>query len=207
MNINEINKVRAININQLVGEVKADGTFKEILDAVMEGKIVPLINDRGDIIGGSYNMPAKDLIEDNVNKIRFERRYAFKPIMSWVCKALEIMVKPETQVYGIQEVREEGDDISVILSNGEVIVVSEAAHEDAPADDGDGELPTRVCLDDYDLDPLDSDRAIKRVLKKEFGHFLAKGFNVTDNLHWDDDAGWVLIDIKWGRKASASELN
>lgn len=208
MNINELNKIHPINIEARVGEVEADGTFEEILNAVLEGKIEPIVNNAGDIIGGSYNMPATDLVEDNINQIRFERRYWGKPLMTWMEKSLQLKVDPKVEVYGIKEVVEDGDDIKVVLNNNEEIVVSEKMEYH---NDHEDDLPDEIYLhEDLNMEhPSDaSQREIRKAVKNTYGYFLARSYNVEDNLHYDRDAeDWVLKDIEWGRKASDNELD
>lgn len=207
MNINDLNQIKSVNLDQRVGEVKADGTFKELFDAVMDNTLIPLVDNAGNILGGSFSMPAKDLIEDNINHVRFERRYATKPLMSWFYKALELKVNPEVQIYGVKEIVENGEDVKVILNNGKEIVVSEAINYSNYADEEDI-LPTTIYLEeDLDIDPDLPTREIRRLIKNEYGYFLARDYDLQNHMDYDDDHGWALYNVSWGRKARENELD
>ena len=216
MNINDLNKIHPINIEARVGEVEADGTFKEILNAVLEGKIEPIVNNVGDIIGGSYNMPATDLVEDNINQIRFERRYWGKPLMSWMEKSLQLKVDSKVEVYGIKEVVEDGDDIKVILNNDEEIEISKKVNYNYDDDENENSLPEEIYLyRDLEIEDgipsimaFNSARDIRKAVKNTYGYFLAKSYDVEKNLDYDEKSDdWILKNVQWGRKASENELD
>lgn len=213
MNINNLNQIKTVNLDQRVGEVKADGTFKELFDAVMDNILIPLVDNAGNILGGSFSMPAKDLVEDNINRVRFEMRYATKPLMSWFYKALELKVNPEVQVYGVKEIVENGEDVKVVLNNGKELVVSEAMdypdsmHGPDSTNEEDN-LPTTIYLEeDLDIDPDLPTREIRRLIKNEYGYFLARDYNLQAHVDYDDDHGWALYNVRWGRKARENELD
>lgn len=215
MNINDLNKIKTVNLDQRVGEVKPDGTFKELFDAVMDNTLIPLVDNAGNILGGSFSMPAKDLVEDNINRVRFEMRYATKPLMVWFYKALELKVNPEVQVYGIKEIVENGEDggdVKVVLNNGKELVISEVINYSNCADDDyadeEDNLPTTIYLEeDLDIDPDLPTREIRRLIKNEYGYFLARDYNLQAHVDYDDDHGWALYNVKWGRKARENELD
>ena len=65
MNINELNRIKMVNIEEkLAGVERGTGTFKEILDNVMSGVIIPLTDNSGNIVGMNFDTKVANLIED-----------------------------------------------------------------------------------------------------------------------------------------------
>ena len=204
MNINEFNPIKSINIEAAMNTETGTGTFKEILDKVYSDEIRPLVMNDGTIVGISYDAHTSNHIEDNLEQVKFERRYAGKDVMTWVLKALELKAKNAK----VKTVTEQGDDVKVVLEDGTEIVVSEhySYNDDYDAyEDEDEVLPDEeeIPYDEIDLDDTDDDekisKAVRDWLRNTYDHYLAKGCDL--DIECDDDAEVIYVsNIEWGRK-------
>lgn len=193
-NIFDIFQIKSINIEKATEDVKeGSGTFKELLDDVYAGKIIPLITNNNIMYGISYDAGAASIIEDNIEQLRFEKRYAFHNIIRWVLKALEI--KDNNKV--VANVIENEDEIKVICEDGEEIEIESYVYNYEDPDD-DSELPSDL---DIDIDKLEdmSEKSVKQYLRDTYGRYLARGNKLE--IEYDEAEKCVLVDnIKWGRK-------
>lgn len=221
MNINELNRINYVNIDEATrGEVSGSGTFKEIIDNVYNGKIVPLTNMSGRIIGMSYNVGEQDMIQDNIAQKKFEIRYSGLPIMDWVLKALKLRADGKQ----IAEVIEKSDgEISVTLTTGEVEIIREGTFSydseedyedrdeeecDRDEEEADGELPSEITIDYGEMRYLGgtwNKARIKKYLRNKYKHFLSK-YDSDIIINDDSENREVKVtNIHWGRAMSASE--
>ena len=90
MKCNEINlrELDEINVEQELDSVEAgSGTFEEIKQAIEDGKIGLLKDNEDTLIGISYNS-GKTGVEDTLEGLKFEKRFAGHNVMAYVYKAL-----------------------------------------------------------------------------------------------------------------------
>lgn len=121
MNINELNKIKTINVGKVIDEtVVGSGTFKELLDNVYNETIIPLVDSEGEIVGINYDTKKESLIDDNMEELRFQLKYLDKNIIYWIQKCLELKAKEKEE----PEVEETKDYIKVTLkSNNQSIYI------------------------------------------------------------------------------------
>lgn len=206
MNINELNRIQTINIDKELESVEAgSGTFKEILDKVYDNSIIPIVNNSGEIIGISNSMPVTNIIEDNIEMSKFEKRYRGKDVMKYVLKSLELKARNAR----IEEVVENEDKIIVFLCGGDEVVIEEKIRPETYYGGHDEELPEDLDIEpdelgyteeeirEEDLDILE--RKIKDYLRREYGHYLS-GKDPSPRIEVADDGYIEVYDIKWGRK-------
>lgn len=193
MNINELNRIKVVNIEEAVAGVeRGSGTFKEILDNVMSGVIIPLIDNAGRIIGMNFDTKVENLIQDSIEQRKFEIRYCCKPIMAWVMKALQL--KADGKV--IAEVIDNEEGIKVVTNTGEVIDI-ETYHipntrETAPAE----ELPSEVEIPYGEAE----EATINAYLRNKYNHYLS-GKHEAPTVEFDDENEVIKVsNIHWGRK-------
>lgn len=201
MNINELNPIKTVNIEAAMKTETGTGTFKEILDKVYSDEIRPLVMNDGTIVGISYDAKTTNHIDDNLEQVKFERRYAGKDVMKYVLEALKLKARNAK----INTVNEQGDDIKVVLDDGEVVTISESYNYDMDYDrdnyDYDEEyLPDseEILYDDIDLDG-DISKQVRDWLRNTYDHYLAKGCDLDIECNDDDEIIYVN-NIEWGRK-------
>ena len=204
MNINELNRIKTVNVEEKVAEVVAgSGTFKEILDKVMANEILPIVSNSGNIVGISYDSKVSNLIDDNIAQVAFEKRYRGIDVMSYVLTALTLKADNAQ----IAEVQEDAEGIRVILTNGEVVVVRSYARasEAGPAKVVE-ELPNteEITYDEADACGIEcgpnGDKMVLKHLRDKHNRYLAGGFPAP-TIVYDDDARVIRIsNIIWGRK-------
>lgn len=201
MNINEFNPIKSINIEAAMNTETGTGTFKEILDKVYSDEIRPLVMNDGTIVGISYDAHTSNHIEDNLEQVKFERRYAGKDVMTWVLKALELKAINAK----VKNVIEQGDDVKVVLEDGTEITVSEGYNYDMDYDRDDyhydeEDLPEEeeIPYDEIDIDG-DVSKQVRDWLRNTYDHYLAKGCDLDIECN-DDDAIVYVNNIEWGRK-------
>lgn len=200
MNINELNRIKVVNIEEATAGVeRGSGTFKEILDNVMSGVIIPLIDNAGRIVGINFDSKVENLIQDSIEQRKFEMRYCCKPVMAWCLKALQL--KADGKV--IAEVIENEEGIKVVTDAGEVIdietyYIPTAKETAAPR----VELPTEVEIPYADCEAYDieDDASAIAYLRNEYDHYLS-GKHEPPIVEFDDEAEVVKVtNIHWGRK-------
>ena len=204
MNINELNRIKTVNVEEKVAEVVAgSGTFKEILDKVMANEILPIVSNSGNIVGISYDSKVSNLIDDNIAQVAFEKRYQGINVMDYVLTALKLKADNAQ----IAEVQEDADGIRVILNNGEVVVVRSYSHnsETCPARITE-ELPSEVEItydeaDNYGIEEgPEEDKMTLKYLRDKYGHYLS-GAHPAPTIEYDDEACLIKVsNIHWGRK-------
>lgn len=204
MNINELNRIKTVNVEEKVAEVVAgSGTFKEILDKVMANEILPIVSNSGNIVGISYDSKVSNLIDDNIAQVAFEKRYQGIDVMSYVLTALKLKADNAQ----IAEVQEDEEGIRVILNNGEVVVVRSYAQasEDRPAKVVE-ELPSEVEItyDEADSHSIEEgpeeDKMTLKYLRDKYNHYLS-GAHPAPTIEYDDEARLIKVsNIHWGRK-------
>lgn len=197
MNINELNIIKTINIEEAMNTKRGTGTFKEIIEKVYSDDIRPLVMNDGTIVGISYDSKTGNHADDNLEQIKFERRYSGKPLMEWVLESLKLKARNAK----IAELVEEGNNISVTLTDGEVVVISEDNSKSYDKHIDDEDLPEYVEIpyDELDLDYGEVDSQVKNWLRENYDHYLARGCEIT--IHLNDDDEYVEVDnIQWGRK-------
>lgn len=194
MNINEFNKIKAINIDaEIRGTIPNSGTFKEILDNVMSEVIIPIVNDAGTIIGMSFNTNTDNIIKDCIEQRKFQIRYSGKNVMGWVLKSL--MLKADGK--RISEVIENDEGIKVITDLGEIIDI-EAAYQPRSRAAAE-ELPSEVEIAKEDLrTDIPMLMAVKDYLRNTYNHYLS-GFAEDPTIEEREDIVYVT-NIRWGRK-------
>lgn len=197
MNINELNRIKMVNIEEkLAGVERGTGTFKEILDNVMNGVIIPLTDNSGNIVGMNFDTKVANLIEDSIEQRKFEIRYCCKPVMNWVLKALEL--KADRKV--IAEVIENDEGIKVVTESGEVIDIETYYRPSAASATPTVELPSEVDIAASEIRGDDVMKEIKKYLRNTYNHYLS-GFAgdpvVTAS---EDGETYHVTNISWGRK-------
>ena len=197
MNINELNRIKVVNIEEATAGVeRGTGTFKEILDNVMSGVIIPLVDNAGRIVGINFDSKVDNLIQDSIEQRKFEIRYCCKPVMAWCLKSLQL--KADGKV--IEEVIENEEGIKVVTNTGEVIDIEtyyipntkEPAAERVTLPE-DVEIPYSEC------DAEDEDDVIT-YLRNTYDHYLS-GKHEKPTIDFDDEAEVIKVtNIHWGRK-------
>lgn len=194
MNINELNRINPINIEAAMNGVeRGSGTFKEILDNVMDNIIVPLVDNSGMIVGMSFDTHAESIVQDCIEQMKFEMRYSCKPVMEWVLKSLEL--KADRKV--ISEVIENDEGIKVVTETGEVIEIETYAQTPV-YNRVENALPSEVYIEEDTIENYSMD-AVKKHLRKTYGHYLS-GFDGDPTLELTDDGKLHVTNISWGRK-------
>ena len=198
MNINELNRIKTVNIDEAVaGTERGTGTFKEILDNVMSGNIIPLIDNSGRIIGMSFDTAVTNIVEDSIAQRKFEIRYSCKPVMEWVLKSLEL--KADRKV--IVEVIENEEGIKVVTETGEVIEIATYYRPSAPASAPRVELPSEVDIPGCEIEGwTDELKAIKTYLRETFDHYLSGNAEDPDVEYDEIEDVYHVSNISWGRK-------
>lgn len=197
MNINELNRIKMVNIEEkLAGVERGTGTFKEILDNVMAGVIIPLTDNSGHIVGMNFDTKVENLIEDCIAQRKFEMRYCCKPVMKWVLKALEL--KADRKV--VAEVIENEEGIKVVTDTGEVIDIETyyrpSTREAAPK----VELPGEVDIPASEIRGDDVMAEVKKYLRNTYDHYLS-GFAGDPTVNASEDGEtYHITNINWGRK-------
>lgn len=202
-NINELNRIKFLNIEEHLSQETDPGTFKEILDMVYEDKIIPLIDNAGNILGISVDPGCETILEDSIAQAVFEKRYCCRPVMPWVLKALECKAVGKV----ITRVVEDADtgEVIITLDNGtEEVLIEGIPREELPRsysyDDGAPTSDIRVEVEDLD-DSVDEEIAIARYLRDTYQRYLAKDANPQFTYTYDDvDECYIVNDVKWGRK-------
>lgn len=203
MNINELNRIKTVNIEEAVAGVeRGTGTFKEILDNVMNGVIIPLVDNSGRIVGINFSTNVTNIIEDCIEQRKFEIRYCCKPVMDWALAALTIKADGKA-VAEVIENAEEG--IKVITTAGETITISEPRRVAESHHAAAEELPEEVDIDMDEIEPEDSScqalvKAVKKHLRNTYEHYLS-GFAGDPEIEEDEEEGvYHVSNIHWGRK-------
>lgn len=197
MNINELNRIRTVNIEEKIADVVAgSGTYREILDKVMCDEILPIVSSSGTIVGISYDSKVDNLIDDNIAKIAFEKRYRGKDVMRYVMSALKLKATNAQ----IADVQEDASGIRVILENGEVVVIEERYEPERVERQPAVELPSSVDipLEAFGTEEDVTPRAVKAYLRNKYDHYLS-GEWVDPDIGMDDGVIKVT-NIHWGRK-------
>lgn len=204
MNINELNRIKTVNVEEKVAEVVAgSGTFKEILDKVMANEILPIVSNSGNIVGVSYDSKVSNLIDDNIAQVAFERRYQGIDVMSYVLAALKLKADNAQ----IAEVQEDEEGIRVILNNSEVVVIRSYARSSEPRPERVvEELPNteEISYDEAAACGIEcspnGDKMVLKHLRDKHNRYLAGGLPAP-TIEYDDDARVIRItNIIWGRK-------
>lgn len=196
MNINELNRIKTVNIEEAVAGVeRGTGTFKEILDNVMSGVIIPLIDNAGRIVGMNFDTKVDNLIQDSIEQRKFEIRYCCKPVMAWVMKSLQL--KADGKV--IAEVIDNEEGIKVVTDAGEVIDIETYyipnTREAAPAE----ELPSELDIATGSLEEVNLAN-VKKYLRDTYNRYLS-GFAGDPTIEVSEDGANVHVsNIYWGRK-------
>lgn len=196
MNINELNRIHPINIAEAVaGTERSSGTFKEILDNVMSGVIQPLIDNSGTVVGMSFNTKVENLIQDCIEQRKFEIRYWGKPVMKWVCKALELKADNKQ----VAEVIENDEGVKVVLESGEVIdIETYCLLSNTP--DVKVNLPTEIDIPASEIHGDDVMTEVKKYLRNTYNHYLS-GFAGDPTINAAEDGNvFRVTNIHWGRK-------
>lgn len=197
MNINELNRIKTVNIEEAVAGVeRGSGTFKEILDNVMSEVIIPLVDNAGRIIGMNFDTKVENLIQDSIEQRKFEIRYCCKPIMAWVMKSLQL--KADGKV--IAEVIENEEGIKVVTNTGEIIDIETyyIPNTNNPAVER-VQLPSELKIPYDDCDAEDEDEVIA-YLRNTYDHYLS-GKHEKPIVEFDDDEEVIKVtNIYWGRK-------
>ena len=201
MNINELNRIKTINIEERVADVEAGtGTYREIHDKVFADEIIPVVDSYGHIVGISYDSKVQNLIDDNIAQVAFEKRYRGKDVMRYVMHALQLKAT-NAQVADIQE-----DDmgIRVVLENGEVVIIEERTQRNSCDQEdtipiplpSETEIPM-LALAQYGGNNM---TAVKKYLRDNYDHYLS-GDYFDPNNEVDEDEGVIKVtEIHWGRK-------
>lgn len=197
MNINELNRIKMVNIEEkLAGIERGTGTFKEILDNVMSGVIIPLTDNSGRIVGMNFDTKVTDLIEDCIEQRKFEMRYCCKPVMNWVLKALEL--KADRKI--IAEVIENEEGIKVVTETGEVIDIETYYRPSATSATPKVELPAEVDIPASEISSDDVMNGVKKYLRNTYNHYLS-GFAGDPTVNASEDGEtYHVTNINWGRK-------
>lgn len=197
MNINELNRIKVVNIEEAVAGVeRSSGTFKEIFDNVMGGVIIPLVDNAGRIVGINFDTKVENLIQDSIEQRKFEIRYCCKPIMAWCLKALQL--KADGKV--IAEVIENEEGIKVVTDAGEIIEIETYYIPDTKEPEVHAEeLPSELDIATGSLGEVNMAN-VKKYLRDTYNRYLS-GFAGDPTIEVSDDGGNVHVsNINWGRK-------
>ena len=205
MNVNEL--FRTVNIEARLADVEAcSGTFQEIKELVYDNKIVPIVDNAGNVKGICVDYGCKDLIEDNIQGKIFEKRYSCKPIMQWY----EAAIKGKMSGKAIEEV----EDPCQVNNEAESTNMVDLSDTDE-SDDSDrdtcytrNDLPRHLDISVHDLErylnslnrSIDEDRLlldVKSYLRHEYGYFLNGESDISARI--ENDVVKVR-DIAWGRR-------
>ena len=197
MNINELNRIRTINIEEKIANVEAgSGTYREILDKVMANEIIPIVSNSGMIVGISYDSKVDNLIDDNIAQIAFEKRYRGKDVMGYVLSALKLKANGSE----IADVQEDASGIRVILTSGEVIVVAEYRTPVARPEPVALPESLDIPLEQFGTEEDVNIKAVKSYLRNKYDHYLSGDYADPD-IELDAENGVIKItNIHWGRK-------
>lgn len=199
MNINELNRIKTVNVDAAVeGVVAGSGTYKEILDKVMANEIIPIVTNSGTIVGISYDSKVENLIDDNIAQVAFEKRYRGINVMRYVLSALELKANGAK----IADVQEDGDGIRVILENGEVVSVVERMHREPAAPQvalpSEAEIPYSEYRPDEDEEK--AKKAVLAILRNKYDHYLSGEYQAPDVTFDAENEVTKVTNIHWGRK-------
>ena len=202
MNINDLNRIKFLNIEEELMKETEPGTFKEILDMVYADQIIPLVDNAGTILGISVDPGCGDILKDNIAQAIFEKRYLLRPVMPWVLKALECKAVGKV-ITDVAENAETGE-VVITLENGITETLIEGIEIPKPEDI----LTTYVTPTDdirieiEDLDPeVDTTTAIARYLRSTYQRYLSRDAAIQFKYVYDpDDECYIVNDVKWGRR-------
>ena len=197
MNINELNRIRTINIEEKIANVEAgSGTYREILDKVMANEIIPIVSNSGMIVGISYDSKVDNLIDDNIAQIAFEKRYRGKDVMRYVLSALKLKANGSE----IADVQEDASGIRVILTSGEVIVVAEYRTPVARPEPVTLPESLDIPLEQFETEEEVTIKDVKSYLRNTYDHYLS-GEYADPDIELDAENGVIKVtNIHWGRK-------
>ncbi len=209
MSINELNRIQTINIEKELENIETNsGTFAEILDKVYKKELIPITNNNGDIIGISVSSNVGDLIQDNIELEKFRKKYAYKDVMGWTLKALDLYAKRKE----ICDVIENDEEIKVLCEGGEEVLIEEKYRvpERAYREELPEEVKTTIeeICDDMGIEMSDYNRdVVKMWLRDKYDHYLAGGYNgmeIFEDYENEDEeeerVPVIISNIKWGRK-------
>ena len=205
MNVNEL--FRTVNIEaRLAGVEACSGTFQEIKELVYDNKIVPIVDNAGNVKGICVDYGCKDLIEDNIQGKIFEKKYSCKPVMQWY----EAAIKGKMSGKAIEEVEDPCQVNNEAESTDMVDLSDTDESDDSDMDRGytRNDLPASLDISVHDLETylnslnrsIDEDRLlldVKSYLRHEYGYFLNGESDISARI--DDDVVKVR-DIAWGRR-------
>lgn len=204
MNINHYNPIKSINVEAPMTNVKnGSGTYRELVEKVLDGTIDALVNNAGEIVGINYNS-GKVGAEDSIAQMIFSRRYSGKDVMTAVLIAFEMKVAKTS----IAEIEEDGSYARIVDTDGNVHTIGHKFRYEEPSyndcDEDCEKLPAKV---EIPLNELEDSTAtlshVRNYLKREYEHCLARG--VQPNISVRDNCAYVS-GIEWGRPLSESEI-
>ena len=201
MNINELNRIKTVNVDAAVESVVAgSGTYKEILDKVMANEIIPIVTNSGTIVGISYDSKVENLLDDNIAQVAFEKRYRGINVMRYVLSALELKANGAK----IADVQEDADGIRVILENGEAVIITQYAQRPTTTSEVPVPLPSEVEIpySEYcpDEDEEKAKKAVLAVLRNKYDHYLSGEYQAPDIEFDAENEVTKVTNIHWGRK-------
>jgi hypothetical protein len=199
MNINHYNPIKSINVEAPMTNVEyGSGTYRELVEKVLDGTIDALVNNAGEIVGINYNS-GKVGAEDSIAQMVFSRRYSGKDVMNAVLTAFEMKVARTS----IAEIEEDGSYARIVDTDGNVHTIGHK-YEEPSYNNYDEDLPDEV---EIPLEDLEDETAtlshVRNYLKREYEHCLARG--VQPDIYVEDDIAYVS-GIEWGRPLSESEI-
>lgn len=208
MKINELNPIKTIDLTHALDETKAgSGTFKNILDKVMDGTIIPLV-ENDTIVGISYDAKANTIVDDNIAERRFEKAYSGKPIMEWVLQALYVKAMGRE----IDQVVETNKEIRVDFKDNGCFYITGCGDaltgncdkEEKESVRNSLEDPNKCSFDFEDLEcegfEVDNDNDCLKFLRDKYQRFLS-GKVAKPEIIRDYEEGVIsFYNINWGRK-------
>lgn len=194
---------------------KYDGTFRIILNLVMQDKLKLLIR-YGQVVGISVDSGTGSIEQDNLAGENFARAYDALTAYTYVQTAMalkmagaivdDIVEDNGVRIYLYQEgkvLNEYGNTIAELTEEEKRNVTMDTVREalDAKLQPAES-TPSRTHNDlpkelDVDEDAVIEAGGIGNYLRGTYKHYLAKGHDFS----WDYDNGvYHVFDIEWGRK-------
>ena len=182
-----------------------NGTFKQVYDLVLEGKMVSLTRD-GQVIG--VDVKAPEGYTDSEANYYYDKAYGYVKGTYYPLLAMQLF----TANLIPQEIVNDGtSNLKVrVLNNTWLDMYGDETTPPEPVETSQGESDEvdeiRVDASYIDEEAEDTWKQIKHYLRKEYGRCLARDYEPT--FYYDDETDeYVVRNLRWGRKLSKSELD
>ena len=220
MNINEL-MPKHINMEELAAQVpNYSGTFAEFADMLLNHEVTLVTDNEGNVIDFWVHASENPMLDALIGQ-KFSMAYLFygmETIMKWVA----MIIKAKQAGLKIEDIDEEAGTCKI----GGATVQFAEPREDEEEDEDDEEyeeeeeeegLPEHVKLYLTDLDYLagyivdyddeaDLQKWVKRYLRQNFEHCLARGSHLDIEVDLEDEDLVKVSGIEWGRALTEKEL-